>query len=106
MRFGSFSEFYAFYLDQHQHPLCRLLHVGGMLLAIATGVAVLATGHWPALWLVPVIAQTASWIGHLAFEKNRPATFRYPLWGFLGVLAMTADALRAPFTKRPPTSSP
>jgi hypothetical protein len=97
MRFRSFREFYPFYLEQHRRPLCRVLHVGGVLLGTAVGFAVVATGHWRALWLVPVIAQAASWMGQIGFEKNRPATFRYPLWGFLGLLVMTGEALRAPF---------
>jgi hypothetical protein len=31
-----------------------------------------------------------AWIGHFFVEKNRPATFTYPLWSFIGDWKMLA----------------
>jgi len=35
-----------------------------------------------------------AWIGHFFFEKNRPATFKYPLYSFIGDWVMYADIWR------------
>jgi len=31
------------------------------------------------LWYVPLIGYGFAWVGHFFFEKNKPATFKYPL---------------------------
>jgi hypothetical protein len=91
--YGSFREFYPDYLSEHSQPMTRRLHVLGLLAALAVLAAVLFTGKW--LWLLaaPVVGYGASWIGHFAFERNRPATFRHPLYSFLGDLVMFKDVM-------------
>ena len=34
-----------------------------------------------------------AWIGHFIFEKNKPATFQYPLYSFIGDWVMLKDIL-------------
>jgi hypothetical protein len=46
-------------------------------------VAVL-TGTLRWLLLALMAGYGFAWWGHFAFEKNKPATFRYPLYSFLG----------------------
>jgi hypothetical protein len=36
------------------------------------------------LILLPIIGYGFAWIGHFVFEKNKPATFKYPLYSFIG----------------------
>jgi len=83
-RFATFREFYPFYLKEHANPTCRRLHVVGSTLVLAVLVWVLATQNWAGLWLLPLIGYGFAWVGHFFFEKNRPATFKYPLYSLAG----------------------
>jgi hypothetical protein len=78
-RFESFEEFWPDYLAQHRNPVCRGLHLAGTLLGLTClGLGVLASPVW--LPLAPLSGYALAWVGHFAFERNRPATFRHPLW--------------------------
>lgn len=92
-KFESFSEFYPYYLQQHQHPVCRGLHVSGLILSLSLAGWFLLTGH--PLWLlsIPLIGYSFSWVGHFGFEKNKPATLGYPFYSLLGDFRMVAETL-------------
>lgn len=83
-RYRSFSAFYPFYLSQHQDRTCRRLHVVGSTLVLAVLAWALFTQHWALLWLLPVLGYGFAWVGHFRFERNRPATFTYPLYSLMG----------------------
>jgi len=93
-RFESFKAFYPFYLGEHRNRTCRRFHVAGSLLVLIVLAAVLITGHWWGLILLPIIGYGFAWIGHFFFEKNRPATFKYPVYSLMGDWVMFADVLR------------
>ena len=54
--------------------------------ALVIGVVVLALVTRNAWWLLaaPLVGYGFAWVGHFFFEKNRPATFKYPLWSLMG----------------------
>ncbi|QDE31864.1 MULTISPECIES: DUF962 domain-containing protein [Shewanella] len=79
-RFASFAEFYPFYLSQHQDPVCRRLHYIGSTIILVIVVNTLINHHWWQLLWLPVVGYGFAWLGHFMFEKNRPATFTYPLY--------------------------
>ena len=83
-RYDSFAEFYPFYLAEHSDRTTRRLHFLGLLLALVCLVMLIATGHWVWLLLVFVCGYSFAWIGHYFFEKNQPASFRQPLYSFMG----------------------
>jgi hypothetical protein len=92
--FTSFREFYPYYLSEHADLTCRRLHYLGSTLALACLGLLVASGNpW---WLLAglVAGYGCAWIGHFAFEKNRPATFKYPFYSFAGDWVMFADMLR------------
>ncbi|MBT8317376.1 MAG: DUF962 domain-containing protein [Lutibacter sp.] len=76
----SFEEFYPFYLKEHSNKICRLLHVIGTTFVLALFLT--AVIHLNPYWLIfiPITGYGFAWVGHYFFEKNRPATFKYPLW--------------------------
>ena len=82
--FASFREFYPFYLGEHQNRTCRRLHFVGT--SFALGFIVLAILRGDPRWLLAALLSgyAFAWVGHFFFEKNRPATFKYPLWSLMG----------------------
>ncbi|HWP44281.1 MAG TPA: DUF962 domain-containing protein [Blastocatellia bacterium] len=92
-RFESFKEFYPFYLSEHSNRTCRRLHFIGSALVLVTLVYSILTSSWLALLALPVIGYGFAWVGHFFFEKNRPATFTYPLYSLIGDWVMFKNIL-------------
>ena len=91
--FNSFSEFYPYYLEEHSDVICRRLHFVGSLLVFLVAVWAITSGKLAWLLTLPVIGYGFAWAGHFIFEKNRPATFRYPLYSLMGDWVMFRDIL-------------
>ena len=90
-RFASFREFYPFYLSEHRDRSCRRLHFAGSSFALVFIVAAIATRNpW---WLLAALfcGYGFAWIGHFVFEKNKPASFKQPLYSFIGDWVMYAN---------------
>ncbi|MGH9904291.1 MAG: Mpo1-like protein [Pyrinomonadaceae bacterium] len=82
-RYKSFTEFWPFYVAEHSRRGTRLLHLIGTTTGLALLIFFIASGRW---WLFPLAfipGYGAAWAGHFFIEKNRPATFQYPLWSFI-----------------------
>ena len=88
--FKSFAEFWPYYLNEHSQPATRVLHCAGTLIAIGFLVLLIAVGKWWLFLLALVPGYGLAWIGHFFIEKNKPATFTYPLWSFMGDWKMLA----------------
>jgi hypothetical protein len=92
-KYDSFEEFYPFYLSEHSNRTCRRLHfIGSALVLIVFAYSVL-TLNWLALTALPVLGYGFAWAGHFFFEKNRPATFTYPIYSFIGDWVMFKNIL-------------
>lgn len=93
-RYNSLSEFYPYYLSEHMNPICRKLHfIGTALLFLILGYAMF-TGKLIYLLLIPVVGYGFAWVGHFFFEKNKPATFKYPIYSLASDFILFFDLLR------------
>jgi hypothetical protein len=76
----SFAAFWPYYLREHSKPRTRALHYAGTTLVVAIAAYAALTGRWAWLLSIPIAGYGFAWLAHFAVEKNRPATFTYPLW--------------------------
>jgi hypothetical protein len=89
--FQTFADFYPFYLREHSNRTCRRLHFLGSSLALACLVLLVVTAN-PWWFLVGLLCGYGfAWLGHFGFEKNKPASFKRPLYSFMGDWVMYKD---------------
>jgi hypothetical protein len=86
--FASFEEFWPNYLREHSRPETRASHIVGTSIAGASLAAWLTTHKGTYLVLGVMGGYGLSWLGHLIFEHNKPATFNNPLWSLRADLLM------------------
>ena len=89
--YKNLQEFYPFYLSQHLHPVCRKLHVYGTTVGLMVSLLCLWKGYYLGILVGLLIGYGCSWLGHFVFEKNKPATFQYPLMSFACDFLMIRD---------------
>ena len=87
----SFAEFYLYYLGEHSNRTCRRLHFVGSSLGLVCLATMFVTGN--PLWLLAglLCGYAFAWVGHFGFEKNKPASFKRPLYSFMGDWVMYKD---------------
>lgn len=82
--YDSFEAFWPYYLGEHSRPATRNWHFVGTVLAPIVLVWALATQTWWALLAVPVSGYFFAWVSHAFVERNKPATWTYPVWSLIG----------------------
>ena len=83
-RIRTFADFYPFYLSEQSNRVSRRLHFAGTSIALVLLVAALLTQIWWLIAVAVVQGYAFAWVGHFFFEHNRPATFKYPGFSFVG----------------------
>ncbi len=83
-RYDTFADFYPFYLSEHANRVSRRLHFVGTSIALVLLAAALLTQTWWFIAVALIQGYAFAWVGHFFFEHNRPATFQYPLFSFMG----------------------
>lgn len=92
-KFNTLKEFYPYYLAEHQNATNRALHFTGVGLAALLFVAAMLFHEVIFFALMPVSVSVFAFIGHRYFEKNKPSTFKYPLWTLIGDFALFGDLI-------------
>ncbi|EJU04625.1 hypothetical protein DACRYDRAFT_13848 [Dacryopinax primogenitus] len=117
--YKSFRAFYPFYLGEHRNRINRMLHlvgtsgsivIFGRVVAAAVpylcklleyphlasrtrGWAIQEKDIWKYVVLAIVEGYGLAWMGHFFAERNRPATFTYPLYSLRGDFTMLWEVL-------------
>jgi hypothetical protein len=86
----TYREFWVFYLREHAHPETRLWHIVGTGTASVLLVAALASFSYELFFAALITGYAPAWAAHYWIEKNRPATFRHPLWSLVSDYRMAA----------------
>ncbi|UBB89905.1 DUF962 domain-containing protein [Candidatus Kaistella beijingensis] len=92
-RIKTFREFYQFYLSEHSKPMTRIFHFIGTFLIFVVIVYVIWSGKERFLWYIPIFGYGFAWFSHAVYEKNKPATFKYPLWSLISDFKMFFELL-------------
>ena len=87
---ASYEEFWLFYLREHAKPETRLWHIIGTGAASMLLVAALVTFSYELLLGALIAGYGLAWFAHFFVEKNRPATFRHPIWSLVSDYRMAA----------------
>ena len=93
-RISSLKEFYPFYLQEHSNSTSRILHFIGTSLVLLLIPAALLFHDLRLLILIPFVGYGFAWVGHFFFEKNKPATFKYPAYSLASDFILFWDLLR------------
>lgn len=91
--FATFAEFYPYYLSEHSDVTCRRLHFIGSSLVLMILAYGILSGNYMVFWSLPFVGYGFAWVGHFFFERNKPATFIYPWYSFMGDWVMFKDIL-------------
>jgi hypothetical protein len=98
--YTSFKTFYPYYLREHANPINRILHfIGTALLLISLGYGIIS-GKILYFILIPILGYGFAWVGHFFIEKNKPATFTYPLYSLASDFVMFWDILTGQINKK------
>lgn len=84
----TYAEFWPYYLGEHRGWVTRACHYAGTSLGVLCLLAALVTLDWRLLPVALIVGYGPAWLGHFVFERNRPATFGYPLWSFVSDFRM------------------
>lgn len=100
---GNYDEFFLYYVRQHLNPVNRALHATGTVVGTAGAITSGVAGRPAYIPAFIALGYAFAWFGHFVFEKNKPATFGYPLWSFISdyrMLALLVTGRLGPWLER------
>ena len=92
-RYKTFKDFYPYYIEEHSKPKTKLLHFIGTSISLFFLVQLVRTFDPFYLIYALLSGYGFAWIAHFFIEKNKPATFTYPFYSFIGDHKMFIEIL-------------
>ena len=92
-RYKTFKDFYPYYIEEHSKPKTKLLHFIGTSISLFFLVQLVRTFDPIYLIYGLLSGYGFAWIAHFFIEKNKPATFTYPFYSFIGDHKMFVEIL-------------
>jgi len=99
-KYTNFRSFYPYYLTEHSDLTNRTLHFIGTAGLLGILAAAVVLQKWWLLSLIPVCGYGFAWVGHFFIEKNKPATFTYPLYSLASDFLMFWHILTGQIEKK------
>ena len=99
-KYTSFKTFYPYYLSEHASKTNRTLHFCGTTLLLLVLIFGLVNQNYKSFILIPILGYGFAWVGHFFIEKNKPATFTYPLYSLGADFVMFWHILTAQINKK------
>ena len=90
----NYAEFYKFYLTEHRNIMSRRLHVTGSTIGIYFFSKAIRQRKVKYFAYGLLSGYTCAWIGHFLFEKNKPASFKQPIYSFISDWKMLSDIIK------------
>ena len=92
-KYKTFKDFYPYYIDEHSKPKTKLLHFIGTSISLFFLVQLVITFDPIYLIYALLSGYGFAWVAHFFIEKNKPATFTYPFYSFIGDHKMFVEIL-------------
>ena len=92
-RYKTFKDFYPYYIEEHSKPKTKLLHFIGTSISLFFLVQLVITFDPIYLIYALLSGYGFAWVAHFFIEKNKPATFTYPFYSFIGDHKMFVEIL-------------
>ena len=93
-KFNSFKEFYPYYIGEHENKYNKLVHFIGTTLFLIFFINLIFTAEINYLAYAFLSGYGCAWFGHFFIEKNKPATFYFPFYSFIGDWVMFTEILK------------
>lgn len=98
--YTTLKDFYPYYLREHSDLTNRILHFIGTGIVILLLIYTVFSMKWKLFLLIPLAGYGFAWFGHFFFEKNKPATFKYPFFSLASDFIMFWHILTLQINKK------
>ena len=93
-KYKNFKDFYPYYISEHSHKTTKLLHFIGTTFSLYFLINFFLSFEIKFIFFSLMSGYGFAWVAHFVVEKNKPATFTYPLYSFVADHLMYIEILR------------